>query len=78
MKITIESTDKMIEIRNGRSGHFCQGRLWEGKTESGIPIQCVIIRVATPGQENQEQFVKELRECRPPEQEQAFSLRLVI
>lgn len=78
MKISIESTSRMVEIRNGRSGHFCEGRIWEGKTESGIPIQCVIVRVATPALERQEEFIAELRERKAPEQEQAFPLRMVL
>lgn len=44
MKITIESTTKVVwlELSNGS----VQARVWQGETESGIPVQCFITRIA--------------------------------
>lgn len=60
MKITIESTDKIVEL-NG-----VPARVWEGETESGIPIHCFITRLVVHKDEDVEQFEQELMECRPP------------
>jgi hypothetical protein len=40
MKITIESTAKSIELK----GVAC--RVWEGETESGVKILCLIPQIA--------------------------------
>jgi hypothetical protein len=44
MKITIESTTKIVtlETRNGP----VQARVWQGQSESGIPVQAFITRIA--------------------------------
>jgi hypothetical protein len=44
MKITIESTSKIVAlVINGRD---LPARVWQGETESGIPVQCFITRIA--------------------------------
>lgn len=63
MKITIESTDKVVEL-NG-----IQTRVWEGKTENGVPMHCYIARVAVAEGlrgEDYAEFEKDLRETRKP------------
>lgn len=42
MKITLESTSKIVEL-NG-----VPARVWEGKSESGIPCHAFITRIAVP------------------------------
>ena len=76
MNIAIESTDKVIEIEaNGK----LPARVWEGFTAGGIPVQCVIVRIAAPASYNQDEFEKDLEECRPPRMlEQVFPLRMVL
>jgi len=44
MKITIESTAKIVTLIQGRSE--IQARVWQGHTESGIPVQCFVTRIA--------------------------------
>lgn len=44
MKITIESTAKIVTLVVG--GHDVPARVWQGQTESGIPVQCFITRIA--------------------------------
>jgi len=74
MKITIESTTKVVEL-NG-----VPARIWEGQTESGIKVHCYITRVAIDKEEKRnKQFKKELQECRVPSAEiQAIPLRLIL
>ena len=40
MKITIESTSKIVSL-NG-----IPARIWEGETENGIKVHCFISRIA--------------------------------
>lgn len=75
MKITIENTDRIIDV-NG-----IESRLWEGKTESGIPIHCLIIRIAVSSDADLSQFEKELKVCNPPSAASSaafFSARLIV
>ena len=58
MKIT--STTKLVEV-NG-----VPARVWEGETESGIPVLCLVTRVAVAKDQPCEQFERELQEHRPP------------
>lgn len=44
MKITIESTAKIVMLVQGESE--IQARVWQGETASGIPVQVFITRIA--------------------------------
>lgn len=44
MKITIESTPKIVELVV--NGMPVPARVWQGETASGIPVQCFITRIA--------------------------------
>jgi hypothetical protein len=73
MKITIHSTTKIVNL-NG-----IEARIWEGHTESGIPIQCYITRVAVKNDQDASQFEAELKECAAPSPEvAAIPLRLIV
>lgn len=76
MKITIESTTQLAEV-NG-----LPTRIWEGTTETGIPVICLITRVAVSNDETpavHEQFKQELLECKPPSAAvEAFPVRMII
>ena len=76
MKITIESTSKIVTFDG------LPARVWEGHTESGIPIHCFVTRVAVKdGQpaETYGQFEKELKEQRKPSPEiEAIPLRMIL
>lgn len=64
MLIHIESTTKIVEL-NG-----VPARIWEGLTESGIKVHCYITRIAIDKNEpREEEFQKELQECRTPSPE---------
>jgi len=87
MKITISSTDQIIELerRDGRHGISVPARLWEGFTESGVPVHVYVTRLSpqiedTP--ENQAtlaEFSKELLQHQPPSVEFGpIPLRLIL
>jgi hypothetical protein len=73
MRITIESTTNEVFL-NG-----LPARIWEGRTDSGIPCHCYIIRIGVERDKDQAEFERELQEHRPPSPEiAAIPLRLVI
>lgn len=73
MKITIENTSKIVQL-NG-----VPARVWEGQTDSGIPVHCYITRIAVHNDEDSTQFEKELQECRVPSADvEALPLWLIL
>lgn len=73
MKITIESTTKTVFI-NG-----VEARIWEGHTESGIPMHAYITRVAVAPDLDATEFERELQEKRPASPAiEAISPRLIL
>lgn len=82
MTITVTSTDKIVTLEPRALGELVQCRVWEGKTESGIPIHVFIPRVAveeglSPG--DYQQFEVELLEqAKPSAAIVAIPLRLIL
>ena len=73
MKITIESTTKIVNA----DGIDC--RVWEGTTERGIEITCLIPRIAVKNGQDTSQFEVELQEQRAPSATiEAWPLRMVL
>ena len=74
MTITLESTTRLVEI-NGMPA-----RVWEGQTDTGIPITALLTRIAVQESEDQQQFERELVSCRPPSNVaiEAFPLRMLL
>lgn len=73
MRITVESTTKTVTL-NG-----VPARIWEGKTDSGIPCHVYVTRIAVERDQDNAEFERELQEHRPPSPEiEAIPLRLVI
>jgi hypothetical protein len=75
VKITVESTSKIVEF-NG-----IQCRVWEGRTERGVPMVAFIARVAVERDQDAGQFEAELRETpqpKPSEDVAAFPFRMLI
>jgi hypothetical protein len=54
MKITIESTTKTVRLDG------IEARIWEGATESGIPVFCFIALVGVSESADCKKFEKEL------------------
>lgn len=74
MKIIIESTTKTVYL-NG-----VPARIWEGFTDTGIPVHCFITRIACKANEDQSQFERELVSKNAPSAEidKAYPLKLFI
>ena len=73
MKITVENTTKIVTL-NG-----VLARVWEGATESGIPVHCYVTRIAVANDQDQSAFVRELQETKAPSPEvEAIPARLVL
>jgi hypothetical protein len=83
MKITIESTTKIVQLE--AHGRTVPARIWEGMTENGIPVIAYITRIcpAIPLEEltaeQDAQFQRDLTEQRAPTPAaQAIPLRLIL
>jgi hypothetical protein len=77
MKITIESTSKLVTIA-AHEGEV-PARIWEGQTESGIPVHCYITRIAVAADQDCQQFERELFEQRAPSAVvEAIPLRMIL
>ena len=72
MKITIESTTKIVNA----NGIDC--RVWEGKTESGVEVTCLIPRIAVNSCRDTSQFDAELQEQRAPLLADAWPYRIIL
>lgn len=74
MKVTIESTEKIIEF-NG-----VPARVWEGKTHTGVKVLLYVTLVSISGDENRvEEFEKQLIQQKAPSPEaKAIPLRLIL
>jgi hypothetical protein len=77
VKITLEPTTKLVELKT--STGTVPARIWEGKTDSGIPVHAYLTRIAAPLTADLEQFERELKETRAPSPEvEAIPLRLIL
>lgn len=73
MKITIESTTKIVQV----NGIDC--RVWEGESERGVKVQALIPRIAAHKDADLAQFEAELEEQKAPTfNPSPFPSRLVI
>ena len=73
VKIQIESTTKIVNV-NG-----VPARIWEGATESGIPVHCYVTRIAVPNDADHAEFERELQEHAAPSTDvQAIPLSLIL
>lgn len=86
MKITIESTTKIVELKTDSRPGWDSGnmpaRVWEGVTESGIPVHVFITRLAPTipvDDPRQEEFQRELSEQKAPTAAVAsYPLRMIL
>jgi hypothetical protein len=80
LKITIESTSKLVTFVV--DGKPVPARIWEGQTESGIPVHCFITRLAPTIDINdprQVEFQRELKEQAAPSAAiEAYPLRMIL
>lgn len=80
MKLTLESTTRLVEVRAGVDGEPIEGRIWEGTTGEGIRVVALITRIAVPVEADQRDFARDLERCAEPSvmATQAFPARLVL
>lgn len=78
MKITIEPTQRFVEISG--SGGAVPARVWEGRTEDGIPVYLAVTRLAVRTDYDQAKFERELVACKPPSPDaiRAIPLKLIV
>lgn len=84
MKITIESTSQVVEIIV--NGVTVPARIWQGETDSGIPVHCYVIRIVPEIRESDPRidevtakFERELRRCAHPRTTlQEIPLRMIL
>jgi hypothetical protein len=77
MKITLESTKKLVALEV--PGGAVPARIWEGHTDSGIPVHAYITRLGAPAGADQTEFLRELEEHRAPSPAvEAIPLRLIL
>jgi hypothetical protein len=82
MKITLQSTDKIVQLEiPGRAGAM-PARIWEGQTETGVPVHCYVTRIAVPeGRPDRDyaDFEQQLTEhAKPSPAVQGIPLRLIL
>jgi hypothetical protein len=64
MKLELESTTKIVRIVVGNAE--VPARIWEGRTDTGIPVYAYITLVAVAEGQDMAQFDLELQLCRAP------------
>ena len=83
MRITIESTGYVVSVKpheNAPDSQAVQCRLWQGESENGVPVCCLIFRVAVNSAHDQSEFERDLQETSAPREEalKIFPLRMVL
>lgn len=79
MKITLESTSKIVQVVPVSGAAAVPCRVWEGETASGIKVQALIPRIAASANSDLSQFDAELRETGAPWPDlDMFPLRMVL
>lgn len=77
MKITIQNTTKIVNLST--SGGTVPARIWEGQTESGIPVMAYVTRLSTPANGRLTEFENELQATTAPTAAaEAIPLRLIL
>lgn len=81
MKIELESTDRIVQVSRPGDLKPIPARIWQGKTDTGIPVVCCIVAVAVADDQDQTQFQEELEKKHVAagfDAERAFPLRMLI
>ncbi len=87
MKITVESTGKLVQFEVGTASGdsvVVPARIWEGFTDDGIPVHCYITRICPTIAEPvppiiAAKFAKDLQECVPPSAAvRSIPLRMIL
>jgi hypothetical protein len=68
MTITIHNTTKVLTLKT-EDGGSVKARVWEGITEKGVKVACLMTRIAVHNDDDASQFERELTEVTPPSSE---------
>lgn len=79
MKVTLESTERLVTLVPPEGGPGVPARMWEGETASGIRVHAFITRVAIRQEADAAEFERELQTHRPLSPEvPVYPLRLIL
>lgn len=80
MKVTLESTTKIVELRiGGPTGPIVPTRVWQGETEHGVRIHAYVTRIAVAEGQDMAEFERDLEALAAPRPEiAALPARLVV
>jgi hypothetical protein len=80
MKMTIESTTRIVQISHGIGSRSTPARVWEGKTEGGLAVIVLVTRIAASISDDLAELERELVEQKPPSPAavEAIPLRFVL
>lgn len=79
MRLTIEPTREIVWIGGIGGEMSAPARVWQGVTERGVKVQCLITRIAVDKTSDQSEFEAELAEQPAPRTgERAFPLRMIL
>ena len=84
MKITLQPTTKIVELGSSDGGSTCRimAHIWEGETESGIPVHAFIPLIAPtiPRDDPRlREFQETLQEMKAPSAGvESYPLRLIL
>lgn len=72
MKIEIEPTERFESVNGSRC------RIWTGKTDKGVNVECFVAMVQVHKDEDQTEFQRELSEVKMVRELAHFDHRLVL
>lgn len=85
MKVTLESTTKIVKLLARQGAEPVPARVWEGRTEGGIPVFAFITRIAPAIPEAEltadqdAEFQRDLQQTKAPSPAvQAIDMRLIL
>lgn len=79
MTVTLHSTTKIVTLQTATGGSV-SARIWEGQTDTGIPVHAFVVRVGVDRSEDTSQFERELEACVAPSAtvDSVYQSRVVI
>lgn len=77
MKLSLESTTKIVSVSAGGALSI-ECRVWEGVTERGVRVQCLIPRIAVKLGRDMAKLEAEYARAPSVECQDAFPLRMIL
>lgn len=73
VKLTLHNTNQVVFIDG------IEARIWEGNTDKGVPVSCLIARIAVDNDDDHTEFDRDLRETPAPKPTiHAWSNRMLL